>query len=254
MARGFDDGSSQYLYSANAVISAYPFTMAAWCYSDDNANLQTVLSVGDTATTNNYWRIVMAGNYANDPFHLWAVNGGAPVIASTSPSGYSINTWHHIIGVGASSTDRRIYIDGGSEGQETTNITPTGIDEVAIGSTAKAAHGNYMSGNIAEAAIWNVALNASERVALSKGYSPLLIRPDGLVFYVPFIRSNDKDIIGGLSLTANGTPTVTVHPRVFYPSMPILGKSSAAEEAVEEMIIKSKLIRSNQIPIHQLQL
>jgi hypothetical protein len=31
------------------------------------------------------------------------------------------------------------------------------------------------------------------------------------------IRDADEDIVGGLSLTANGTPTVEAHPRIYYP-------------------------------------
>ena len=46
---------------------------------------------------------------------------------------YVPNTWVNVTGVAHSSTDRRCYQDGGFEGQDTTDKTPTGLDNMWLG-------------------------------------------------------------------------------------------------------------------------
>ena len=70
-----------------------------------------------------------------------------------------------------------------------------------------------MDGQIAEAAIWNVALTDGEIASLAKGFKPTRIRPQSLVFYAPLIR-NLQDTRKGMALTNNNAATVAAHPRV----------------------------------------
>ena len=137
----------------------------------------------------------------------------------------SVNTWHHLCGVFASAIDRRMYLDGdtANKGSDTISRTPLGgYDRVAIGTIGDFSPGDYMSGRGADAAIWNIALSEPELVVLSKGYSPLFVHPENLVFYAPLINNEDRDIIGGRLLSEVSTPTVADHAPIRYPTAQIL--------------------------------
>jgi len=142
------------------------------------------------------------------------------VLVSTS-SGYAANTWHHACAVEISQASRSVFIDGGSKVSDSTDVgsvsgTP---DRTYMGRQMTSSPHSPLSGHIAEAAIWNVALTDVEVAILAAGYSPLFVRPQSLLAYWPLIRGlNDK--VGGYSLTASGT-VVSVHPRIIYPAMPL---------------------------------
>jgi hypothetical protein len=94
---------------------------------------------------------------------------------------------------------------------------------VRIGATIiSAALANYMNGRVAEVGVWNVALTASEIESLASGISPLMVRPDALVFYAPMLTTtgNQRDWVGGLSLAPTNTPTDIDHPAIVYPFQP----------------------------------
>lgn len=73
-----------------------------------------------------------------------------------------------------------------------------------------------------------MALNTSEIAALAKGLSPLLIRPTSLVFYLPLVRDADRDVVGGLALTAFNVPTVGDHTKIFNPAPRVFWNVPAA--------------------------
>ena len=107
-----------------------------------------------------------------------------------------------------------LYIDGAAQtptlsgsNNGTPNVPATQV--TALGSFQGGSE--YYSGEIAEAAVWNVVLSAGEINALFKGFAPRLIRPQSLIFHPRMIRDNID--LKGLAITATGT-TTTAHPRV----------------------------------------
>lgn len=226
MARLFDDAANQYLEIDSAVVSSYPLTMACWFYTDNDALGQALMGVLDKDVAAHYHLLQAAGGAVGDPVRYTAIAGVAPQQADTT-SGYSINTWHHACAVGADSTTRAAFLDGGNKGTNAVDLTPANLDRTSIGRRGSSAPAWYMSGYIAEAAVWSAALTDEEVAILAEGISPLLVRPQNLVFYCPLIRDDDEDIIGGLSLGAGGGPTVGPHCRVIYPGISILGVPEA---------------------------
>jgi hypothetical protein len=193
--------------------------MAAWVYTTDAANNQTPIGIFDKSKVASGWFLSLEGSVGGDPVRAIAATPTYQYGQADTSSGFSTSTWHHVAGVFTSSTSRAAYLDGGNKGTNSTSIVPTGpFDETCFsGYWEGGVQYNSIDGYIAECAIWNAALTDAEVAALAAGYSPLLIRPANLVFYVPLIRDADEDIVGGLSLTANGTPTVEAHPRIYYP-------------------------------------
>lgn len=217
MARLFDDASSQYLEHAAAVLTAAPFTMACWFRSDDAAVDQTLMSLSASGNDDNKLDLRASGTVAGDPVRFLT---NASSIAVTT-SGYTANTWHHACGVFAAVDSRAAYIDGGSKGTSTASVTPAGINRTRIGvSAGSVTAGRFMSGRIAEAGIWNVALTDAEVAVLADGFSPLFVRPQSLVAYWPMIGrySPEIDKRGGFGMTLVNSPTAADHPRIIYPS------------------------------------
>ena len=216
MARAFDDGSSQDISADYSAISAYPLSLACWFNSDDITVTQTLVSLSDTAGSVDFVRIMAAGNIAGDPVRA-QVRRSSPEQADTSTS-YSAGTWHHACGTFGSNTSRIAYLDGGGKVEDTTTRSiAQSLDKFSIGSRLTSSPTNYMSGSIAEVGVWDVVLTDAEVAILADGYSPLLVRPANLLLYVPLVRGIQE--YKGLALTNNGS-TVSVHPRVFHPTVP----------------------------------
>jgi hypothetical protein len=221
MSRSFAAASSEYLNNDSFTsISGVPFSMACWLYFTDATNDRPGLFIGDKDAVNHRAQIQFQDTGAVLNFQY------ETSVGATEASGGSmvVNTWYHIAGVLAATNSGFAYLDGVQGTEQTNDVGDlTAIDRVAIGAEAGSTPAEYMDGNVAEAAVWNVALTQADITALAAGYSPLFIKPQNLVFYLPMIRDNDVDWIGGLSMTANGTPTVADHPpKIIYPASPYI--------------------------------
>lgn len=113
-----------------------------------------------------------------------------------------------------------LYIDGtvsngaAFDNGPAPNVNNTG--ELTVGTTQH--YAQFFDGEMAEVALWNAALTAGEFASLGKGFSPLTIRPQLLVFYVPIIGRYSPEVnLIGPSGTLTGT-TTTAHPPMIYPS------------------------------------
>ena len=218
MARFFDRDIGEALYVDSAPTAAYPFTMACWFNADRIDASMGLMWLGDKDATNHFWTL-----YVNDSEVVSAtvLAGGGPAHAVSSAN-WTADTWRHACGVFTSSTSRAAFLDGGNKGTNATDLTPANADRIGLGSFLDFSVSSPFGGDIAEAAAWNVALTDAEVAILAKGYSPLFIRPQSLIFYVPLIRDNDEDLIGGLSLSLIQTPDIAVHPPIYYPAPPFL--------------------------------
>jgi hypothetical protein len=72
------------------------------------------------------------------------------------------------------------------------------------------ATGQALQGNMADTALWNVVLSATEIAALAKGIRPPQVRPAALIGYWPLdgLQSPEPDLSGNRN---NGTLTGTVN-------------------------------------------
>ena len=232
MSRLFNDASSEYLTYAEAVPAAAPLTISCWGYTDTGAINEALAGIGRADTTTHYFELLVHGATAGDPIRFQARGGGATNIAVTS-SGISLNTWFHACGVARSATDRSVFLNGGSEGTNGASTTPASLDTMAVGALLRSSALHYFSGRLAELGIWNVDLDDAEVAALAAGFSPLLIRPQSLVLYLPLTRDEDEDLIGGRSFSAVNTPSVAAHPRIYRPAPPQMVIAPAADGAHE---------------------
>jgi hypothetical protein len=240
----FDDAASEYLGLGTAPVSAAPCTLAGWLSRDAAAGDFGILGLRDSVGgQNEIWtqienstQLVRAATRTSGPTFGIAVTSAAT----------SLNTWQHACAVFASSTSRTAYLDGGNSGSNTTSNNPTSLNVVAVG--ARATPGTYFSGKLAELAIWDVALTADEVAQLGLGYSPLLVRPGNLVAYWPLYGNNspETDIVGGVNLTWNNTPTkASDHPRIILPRKRRVYLGTAAGGATEVELMASRQLCMN---------
>ena len=208
MAYDFN-GSTQSMSTASTPVTAAPMTLACWFNSDSATVAQRLIEV--RLNTTSYFSLGIRGQDAGDPVAVVVSDGTAEITRTTS--GYSANTWHHACGVFTSTTNRAVYLDGGSSATGTATRTPNLATQIQIGIFA-GDNIQYFDGRMAEVGIWNVALTAEEIASLADGFTCDKVRPQSLVFYAPLVR----DLIdhkGGLTITNNNTATVAAHPRVY---------------------------------------
>jgi hypothetical protein len=206
---GADDGIS--LGNASA-LNPTTFSISMWINLDSfdgNGNASETWFMGRDDDT--LGRSFAFGADTTGTLRL-QMNGAFNVDAATA---MSTGTWYHV-GCTATSGSWLLYLNGAQDGSGATAATPnstTGLTTIAY--REYASFEEYTNGRIAEVGFWGAVLTASEMVSLARGYSPLLIRPDALLSYVPLVRDLIDYKRGAPS--AVGVPAVAAHPRVIMP-------------------------------------
>jgi len=217
MARTFD-GSNDYIQSATE--DRYNASQLTW------AGIVTINS-----TQALYSRVVEIGGHntsdggINIEFNpvtvlkatVWPTSNSNTTIGDTFV--YATGIQYHIaITSNTVGPESIFYVDGATNGAANT-ITTRGTVSTEMCLAAYNFTPTSFNGAItmAEVAVWDAILTPEEILMLSKGFSPLFIRLSNLVSYLPFVRDDDNDIINNIAMTIGDSPSITAHPRVFYP-------------------------------------
>lgn len=211
MAMDFVPASSEYVRRASAPVTALPITLVCHFYPDADA-WNTMVSLYD-GSNGGY---SLAWNVTNMAARAQAGGGASALISTGSGEG----AWHRGVGVFTTTTSRQVYLDGTAGTENTTLITAGTPANSLIGAWHNGTiFTSLMDGRIAEAAIYNVAWTQADVDAYEAGYSPELIRPDGLVLYTRLMKEAGGiiDRLDSAAWTINGTPTDIDHPLVIYP-------------------------------------
>lgn len=215
MARSFASASSQYLSTTTIPSVTYPWSMAVRFYVSSVSAEQCVFSLWNSST-NTHWFRMLADVGGRIRYAVQA--GGGPTVMS-SLSQKITGLWWSALVIETAANNHRWYFNG-QTASTTNNRTPTGIDRLTFGYDGGSAGPDYFDGLICDAAFWEgVALSADDAAQLYAGASPQLVRPDALTNYWPMIGQYDPeiDVVGGLNLTLNNSPTAGDHPRIYWP-------------------------------------
>ncbi len=224
MSRTFNGTNANHLNVETPVVTAPPFSMFAWYYSTSSADNQTLISIGGQNATFTEPRgfklalLCFSGAYQKVYAETRQNNTIPRAESSVAPSG---NVWQNACGVWGGIADRRAFLNGGNKGTNTTSLTVTAGDlkRTAVGLSREL--GNYagMIGQIAHPAIWNVALTDDEVAMLGAGISPLRVRPEALVMYLPFLGRDgpEIDISAGRTLAVTGATASSNEPPFIWP-------------------------------------
>jgi hypothetical protein len=212
--------TTAYLMKSSGLITATPLSVSAQVKVGTLATLQFVFQLqnnGSADGKNCFTLYVASGNTVRAFTGSAAANDYADTTGTISDT----TSFHQVGGVWSSATSRKAYLDGVASTANTTNLTPSGINQATIG-VNKPSSGPALpfTGSIAEVGLWNVALSDAEMAMLGAGMSPLGVRLDALVDYWPLIGVYSPEIdrmsnANVMSLT--GAPTQAAHARVFRP-------------------------------------
>jgi hypothetical protein len=241
MARSFNNGT-QYLSVSSTPVTAAPLTISTWFYAAATNDLYVTLFISDTGASNYFGLYI--NNAAAKTAAVACVSDSEDVIDSTTT--FSVNTWNHTAAVFASSTSRSVYLNGGGKATSTNSKVPGSLNRINVGANFDSPSVlDPMNGRLAEVGIWNAALTDDEVTSLSKGVSPLKVRPASLVAYWPLYGNaspepsysrNSTDY----SLTLNGSPTQVDHPPVSAPWAGSFGFLTAAVSSSNDTITVAK--------------
>lgn len=211
-------------------------SMHAWVWhttddAGDSANNGACMRMAiNGATTGIFMNLDSGGGGTNRKHQVGGRATGADALSSKEmTTNLNLGQWNSLGGVwnyGANTLApwmNGVTENGGaaSFGAGTyTNGTPTDLDRISNsnGGTVQA-----VDGKICECAIWKVALTNGEMIALSKGFSALLIRPQSLIFYAPLWgrATNEPDLVRTTTITKVNTSGNIIrvdHPAIIYPS------------------------------------
>ena len=201
--------SAQLANTGATPITAAPYSIAAWVMTSNSATLnRTFWSCGQNVTTGDNFQF--GQNNSSQAFFAAQATGAA---RSANGGTLVANTVYHFGGIGRSSSDREVYLDGASVGTNTQTAAPSGIDRTCIG--AKVTSGGYTNnwndgGAVGTLAVWNVDIGAAAMAALAGGLHPLFIEPGALVslYEMNGLGSSAIDTIGGITMTNSGCTAV----------------------------------------------
>lgn len=213
MSYAFVASSSQFLSVASLPATGYGLTMYAQILTSSSA-AQSIMNYGNSAAITEYVYLgkLATTNYVTARHRNTAMVDGV----SDGATGISDGAWHAAVGKFTSAASVTAYTDGTAATTGTQNLTafPANLNRFGIGALLRSTEALFVDGQLAEVAIWGVALDAAEIVSLAKGFKPTRIRPQSLKFYAPLVR-NLTDLKGGLTITNNNAATVAAHPRVY---------------------------------------
>lgn len=153
------DGSSGRV-DASVSLTGYPITMAAWFKTPSaSAADECIISIADSSVGTNQLRMIIE----NTTSKLEASGfDGTAVRAAASTTSVDDDEWHLGVAVFASSTSRKIYVDGVLEGTDTSSQTMTAFDRASLAVTADSTPAAYFGGNIQNARVWSRVLSDDE--------------------------------------------------------------------------------------------
>lgn len=220
MARAFTAASATALTTTSSPTSVYPCTMAIWCRpTGAGGTSQALFSLKYSVAADDRDHATLTRDVGAAGKFLHYISDYYGVAAYTQcAASYVVGQWHHVCAVMTSTTSRAIFMDGGNKATNTVTVAAPGWDRVSVGHVPETTH-YYGNADLAEAALWSIALTDADVALLGLGLSPLFVRPDALVFYAPLLGATSPEIelVGRRELALVNAPPVVPHPRVIVP-------------------------------------
>lgn len=228
MAIALASASSQYAEASSCPLGAgtiTPFSMAAW-FKPASAAAGTIIGLGSGG-----------GHHArmgvDATLHVDAAAGSPSASTATSTATLTNGSWGHAGHVASAANNRIAYANGAAGTANTGSEPVTGLTTCTIGGWVNTGTRQaFLNGSVAELAIWNVALTATDISVLAAGFPAWLVRPSALVWYVPARSTALQEIRNSLTMTlgAGGAAPTNApdHARIFGVAPWVLTKHAAA--------------------------
>jgi hypothetical protein len=205
----FEQTSSQHLTVDADPIATETFTISLWFKLESRPGIdQTLIWFGDQDVEDNYYRVQY--DESADEIRVSRRNSGINHHTTTNFGGLSIGVWYNLIVANNATNDIDVWINNAGAGTSGINVTglAANVDRFSVGGETDVSQADFFDGLIAEVAIWDIAnMSSAERSQLSDGDAAYAIRQSNLIRYWRLRGVSDlTDIIGGVTLTAFGSP------------------------------------------------
>lgn len=226
MARTFDGVDDQITFGSDSSCDQL-LAFTAYALVRPTASIAVERQVLTKMDTNYLGKMYIALTDTNRVFCYIPRNGGVDCYAFTANDGIVVNVWNVVVVTWAGSGSAPIIYrcEIGGTATDLTSSTQIGSGSFWNDSSATlrvAARdpldATFYVGGLADVALWNRVLNATEIGDLGLGYSPEFTT-SGLVMASRITGSASPEIntTGGTNGTVTGT-TLLTHPSVIYPS------------------------------------
>ncbi len=163
------DGVNDKVSVSSAVISSYPFTMAAWYKTTATAD-QFIVYQGRSGSNFLGHTIRMIGGVVR----LEAVlgSGRANTVDLLDDETTNDGQWHHVAAVFESATSRLLYVDGVLKGTDSDVADVFGIDTInrfSVGVRDDSTPNGFFTGEIDEVRVYGSSLSLADVVNISTG-------------------------------------------------------------------------------------
>jgi hypothetical protein len=198
---------------------APPFSMACWFRPDLDQN-GTLMAACSSASVTGFFGLRVRGDVAGDPLEAIQQEATPGSTGAAQVNGVALSTWQHGLAVFTSNSSRAVYLNGSGATNTTAvgSATPDRLSALysARGGTPSA----YFGGQVAHAAVWSAALDATEAAQLAAGANPAEVRKASLVGYwrlAGFDSPEPNMVSGGSSLAVSGATAGATNPGVWVP-------------------------------------
>lgn len=212
MAQTFS--GTAHLLSTSVAATAVPVTLAIWVNVTSAGQAKRYLALANSGDNNNALQLGLDVTPAasNEVAALAVITGNSNQALTSAP--ITTGSWQHCAAVFAGTASRSSYLNGGSKGASSAGtFAPTGINETLISGRASD-FGGGISGQAAQAAVWNRALSDVEIAYLGAGGNPRAIKGTVSYWKIKSGESPVADQIGTNNLTVTGTSAGTSDPNL----------------------------------------
>jgi len=179
----FDDGSNEYLKTSTVPLTTLPLSLSVWVRSDKANSEQCILGLFDSSVSGNWLSIETDSANKVRAWHRFEASISGRV---SSANTYTLNKWHHVVGVFNNNSLRSIYFDGLDIASNTSTEGGVVADELGIGARRDSSPSAYLSGNVSNACVYNRALSDAEVLHIYQNpwelYAPVM---SPAVYYAP---------------------------------------------------------------------
>ena len=252
MARDYAGTTSDFLQAGSSGLvdlTGFDITVASWVRRDTATQMGVCTKWGASGSVGQYTIELSSGGAVT-----WGTSNGVSSNFVSTAGTFATDVWAHVAGR-QNSGGKQVFLNGVQGG---TTATASSMASAATLLTL----GKYVSlgapfnGKMAMTAIWDVALTDQQIMALAKGVSPFLIRPDKLRFYCPQLGTGSPERDYGIDkahMTINGSvPAASINPPAVPFSVPTsVGKSGGAIEAITDAATINLLLQPSGVDIAQ---
>ena len=221
------NGSTQYASAASSSdYNSTDITVSLWVYiptgnSMDGSSFR-LIEIGGYNSGSPLDGVALELDYNGGVINGLVWEGGNWVSNIGSGYSFSLDTWTHVAVTARLTTSElnEFYAAGSQSGLDLTSGGRTANSQaLTLGANNVSHDGNFFEGYLAELAIFDTNLSASDVSDLAAGGSPVAVNEAALVAYwrMDGSGSTESDYVSSATLTYTGSPGTTTPPTVDDP-------------------------------------